>query len=194
MDAPARQLDVSCCQRLPGTSIHRRNRFVDRARRSVGVLPAEEPPRYTPIEFEPATMLWAAQHQRQFPCKQYGLIRLIVQAKWAGAVDRPAGHPGTPAGDRSRLTAEFRQQYRELERIGFQASGIRSFRLSSSHGTQPAKLMHRSRSSSTLLRWENRQQRQWRCDIQIINLAVTEIVFQQIVQVHLVAGGDTIEP
>ncbi|WP_434799955.1 hypothetical protein, partial [Pseudomonas aeruginosa] len=41
---------------------------------------------------------------------------------------------------------------------------------------------------------ENRQQRQWRCDIQIINLAVTEIVFQQIVQVHLVAGGDTIEP
>jgi len=25
-------------------------------------------------------------------------------------------------------------------------------------------------------------------------LAVTEIVFQQVVQVHLVAGGDTVEP
>lgn len=33
---------------------------------------------------------------------------------------RLAGQPGTPARDGSRPTAEFRQQHRELERIGFQ--------------------------------------------------------------------------
>ncbi len=51
---------------------------------------------------------------------QYGLVLRIVQAERTGAVYRLGGQPGTPARDGSRLTAESRQQYRELERIGFQ--------------------------------------------------------------------------
>src|SRR3546814_9954878 len=46
----------------------------------------------------------------------------VVQTERAGAMYRLAGQPGTPARDGSRPTAEFRQQYRELERIGFQRS------------------------------------------------------------------------
>ena len=69
-------------------------------------------------------MQWAAQHQGQLPREQYGLVLRIVQTERAGAMYRLAGQPGTPARDGSRPTAEFRQQHRELERIGFNASGI----------------------------------------------------------------------
>lgn len=55
------------------------------------------------------------------------------------------------------------------------------------HAAQPLQL------DATALA-ERRQQRQGWCGIQVIKLAVTKIVGQQLVHVHLVAGGDPVEP
>lgn len=80
---------VSAC----GAPVHHRNRVAGGARRSVGVLPAEKPPRHAPIGFQPAAMQRAAQHQGQLPCKQYGLVCRVVQTERAGAMYRLAGQP-----------------------------------------------------------------------------------------------------
>jgi len=89
----------------------------------------------------------------------------------------------------------LQQQYRELERIGFQRiwnpriEAVQQPRhpAGKTHATQPLQF-----NAATL--GENCLQRQrWR-NVQVIDLAVTEVIFQQVVQVHLVAGGDTLEP
>lgn len=67
------------------------------------------------------------------------------------------------------------------------ASAEQSYDALKTHAAQPLQL------DATALA-ERRQQRQGWCGIQVIKLAVTKIVGQQLVHVHLVAGGDPVEP
>ncbi|KAG1440169.1 hypothetical protein G6F55_013562 [Rhizopus delemar] len=122
----------------------------------------------------------AAQHQGQLPREQYGLVLRIAQAARTGAVYRLAGQPGTPARVGSRLTAESWQQHRELKRIGFQ--GVWNLVIKAPVQLDAAPL------------GKQRQQREWWRGVQVIDLAVTKIVLQQVGLLHVIAKGHAVEP